>query len=155
MAIILTDVHLKELVPPLELTIWQPPSVLETMSPFVRAMHKKSGLLPDIERSEVSVEDAEHEALHLVTAHAPYRTARLCGNSIGQDRRFLVKYMPRLEGYLHYRQIDVSTLKELSGWWSNVRHTKAEGGQHTALFDIRQSIEELKYYREHFIKTAG
>src|SRR6476659_2775460 len=115
MAIILTDTHLNEVAPPLELTIWQPPAVLEAMSPFVRAMHQKSGLLPHIEKSEVSVEDAEHEAMRLIAPHAPYRTARLCGNSIGQDRRFLVKYMPRLEGYLHYRQIDVSTLKELGG----------------------------------------
>ncbi|HET6345066.1 MAG TPA: exonuclease domain-containing protein, partial [Myxococcota bacterium] len=69
------------------------------------------------------------------------------------DRRFLVKYMPSLEHYLHYRQVDVSTLKELGGWWNNVRYTKPEGGQHTALFDIRQSIEELKYYREHLFRA--
>ena len=154
MAIIITDTQLNELAQPLELTIWQPPSVLEAMGPFVRAMHSKSGLLAQISRSEVSVEDAEQEAMRLVTAHAPYRTARLCGNSIAQDRRFMFKYMPAFEQYLHYRSIDVSTLKELGQWWHGLKFSKPDDGQHTALFDIRQSIAELKYYRENLIKSA-
>ena len=150
MAIIVTNSQLEELAPPLDLTIWQPEPVLATMSPFVRAMHEKSGLLAAIRRSEVSVLEAEHEAMKLITPRAPFRIGRLCGNSIGQDRRFLCKYMPMLEGYLHYRQVDVSSIKELALWWKNIKYSKAEGGQHTALFDIRQSIAELKYYREHF-----
>lgn len=152
MAIILTDTELQELAPPLELTIWQPDSVLERMVPFVRAMHQKSGILDAIRRSEVSVADAEQEAMKLIAPRASFRTARLCGNTIGQDRRFLVKYMPMLEGYLHYRQVDVSTLKELSGYWSNVKYAKPDDGKHTALFDIQQSIAELKYYRQHLFK---
>jgi oligoribonuclease len=125
------------------------------MTPFVRHMHEKSGLLRLIERSEVSVEEAEQEALRLVTQHAPYRTARLCGNTIAQDRRFLYKYMPTFEAYLHYRTIDVSTLKELALWWHNVKFGKPDEGQHTALFDIRQSIAELKFYREQFFSRVS
>ncbi len=148
MALVLTDSELNDIAPPLDLTIWQPESVLATMSPFVRAMHEKSGLLPQVRASQVSVADAEHQALELLTRHAPYRTARLCGNSIGQDRRFIVKYMPALDGYLHYRQIDVSTLKELAGWWYGFKFDKPDLGKHTALNDVRQSIAELKAYRQ-------
>jgi len=154
LGLVLTDTELRDLAPPLELTIWQPESVLGAMSPFVRAMHEKSGLLPQIRASQVSVADAERQALELLTKYAPYRTARLCGNSIGQDRRFMVKYMPGLEGYLHYRQVDVSTLKELAGYWYGVTYEKPEGGKHTALCDVRQSIEELRSYRETVFRKA-
>jgi oligoribonuclease len=152
MAIILTDPELNEIAPAIEINIWQPESVLATMSPFVRSMHEKSGLLADVRKSEISVEDAQHTALQLISKHAPYRTARLCGNTIGQDRRFLVKYMPALEQYLHYRQVDVSSLKELAVWWKNLKFGKGNDGKHTALYDIRQSIAELKFYRENLIR---
>ena len=152
MAIVLTDPNLKEVAAPFDVAIWQPESVLEKMSPFVRAMHEKTGLLGSVRASQVSELEAERAALELVSAHASYRTARLCGNSIGQDRRFLVKYMPAFENYLHYRQIDVSTVKELSGWWHNVKYDKPEEGKHTALNDVRQSIAELEYYREHVFR---
>jgi oligoribonuclease len=148
LGLILTDQNLDELAPPLELTIWQPEPVLATMNPFVRSMHERSGLLEQVRASQVSVADAEREALELVTKHATYRTARLCGNSIGQDRRFLVKYMPVLEGYLHYRQVDVSSIKELAGWWYNTKFEKPDVGKHTALHDVQQSIAELKHYRK-------
>ena len=105
-----------------------------------------------VEKISAALEEAEQEAMKLVTAHAPYRTARLCGNSIAQDRRFLFNYMPLLESYLHYRQVDVSSLKELALWWHNVKFTKPEGAQHTALFDIRQSIAELKFYRQNWVR---
>lgn len=154
MAIIVTDTELNELAQPLELTIWQPDSVLEQMTPFVRAMHTKSGLLGEIRQSEVSVAEAEQEAMRYIMTHAPYRTARLCGNSIGQDRRFLCAYMPLFESYLHYRQIDVSSLKELGQWWNNFKFSKSDGAQHTALFDVRQSIAELKHYRQHLWREA-
>lgn len=154
MAVILTDTQLNELDDPLEITIWQPDSVLETMTPFVRSMHEKSGLIEQIRRSTVSVDVAEHRALELISHHCSYRTARLAGNSIQQDRRFLWKYMPRFEGYLHYRQVDVSSIKELAGYWYGVRYEKPDddGAKHTALYDIRQSILELKYYREKVFK---
>jgi oligoribonuclease len=149
LAIIVTDTDLRPLAQPLELTIWQPESVLERMVPFVRQMHEKSGLLAQVRQSEVDVAEAEQEAMRYLVAHAPYRTARLCGNSIGQDRKFLCRYMPLFESYLHYRQIDVSSLKELGRWWNNHTFVKADGPQHTALFDVRQSIAELEHYRTH------
>ncbi|MBC7792473.1 MAG: oligoribonuclease [Clostridia bacterium] len=155
MAIILTDSELNELDDPLDITIWQPNSVLETMAPYVRSMHEKSGLLEQIRRSSVSLEVAEHRAMELVSHHCSYRTARLAGNSIQQDRRFLYKYMPCFEGYLHYRQVDVSTVKELAGYWyGGLRYEKAddETAKHTAMYDIRQSINELKFFRERVFK---
>ena len=115
MALILTDGELNEIADPLEMAIWQPPTVLENMSPFVRSMHDKSGLLEKVRASKTSVGDAEIKDLELVSKHASFRKARLCGNSVSQDRRFLSKYMPLLEGYLHYRQGDVSSVKELAG----------------------------------------
>ncbi len=152
MAMILTDPELNELAPPIELTIWQPEAALATMSPFVRAMHEKSGLIEQIRASKVSLADAEQQAVEILSRHAAFRTARLCGNSIGQDRRFLVKYMPVLDGYLHYRQVDVSTLKELAGWWYGQKFDKPDLGKHTALHDVRQSIAELKHYRQTVFK---
>ncbi|MFW6194947.1 MAG: oligoribonuclease [Chloroflexota bacterium] len=154
-AIVITDRDLNEVADPLELTIWQPPEELSRMIPFVRAMHEKTGLLRQAQESETSVADAEREALALVSLHCSYRTARLCGNSICQDRRFLARHMPALENYLHYRMIDVSTVKELAGWWYGIHHRKPEGAQHTALWDARQSIEELKFYRERIFKDSG
>jgi oligoribonuclease len=148
LALVVTDTDLQELAPPLELTIWQPEQTLARMVPFVRAMHEKSGLLPAVRASTVSLEQAEKQALRYLSAHAPFGTARLCGNSIGQDRRFLYAHMPLFEAYLHYRQVDVSTLKELARWWNAHRFEKPSDGQHTALFDVQQSIAELRHYRE-------
>ncbi|HEY3357985.1 MAG TPA: oligoribonuclease [Polyangia bacterium] len=147
LAMILTDPELNELAPPLDLTIWQPESVLERMTPTVRTMHERSGLLAGIRASTVSVAEAERRALELLAAQAPYGTARLCGNSVSHDRRFLGRYMPVLEGYLHYRIVDVSTLKELARWWAGLEYAKPEDAKHTALFDIRESINELRFYR--------
>lgn len=154
MAIIITDTELVELDQPLNLAIWQPESVLQGMVPYVRNMHEKTGLLEKIRRSEISLDQAENKALELVSRHCSFRTARLCGNSIYQDRRFLVKHMPRLEGYLHYRQVDVSSVKELAGWWYGIRYDKEddEANKHTALYDIRQSIQELKHYQKNIFK---
>lgn len=152
MAMILTDSELKEIAPPLDVTIWQPDSVLETMSPFVRAMHTKNGLIEKVRESTVALEEAEDQALELLNEHAAYRTGRLCGNSVWQDRRFLARYMPRFEGYLHYRQIDVTSIKELAGWWYSTSFDKPDHAQHTALFDIRQSIAELGFFREKVFK---
>ena len=149
MAIIVTDCQLNVLAPPLELVIWQPEDILARMCPFVRQLHTSTGLLAKIRRSEVSLREAEQEAMRLVTAHAPYGTARLCGNSIHSDRTFLRAHMAQLSGYLHYRHVDVSTLKELASCWNGHVYRKADGRQHTARFDIEQSILELKHYREH------
>jgi oligoribonuclease len=144
---ILTDRNLERIADPFEVAIWQPESVLENMSPFVRNMHEKSGLLAKIRASNVSVADAEQQALDIVSKHATHRTARLCGNSVWQDRRFLTRYMPAFERYLHYRQIDVTSIKELGEWWYGEVYDKPAHKEHTALFDIEQSIEELKFLR--------
>jgi oligoribonuclease len=152
MAVVLTYPNLEEVAPPLALAIWQPDAALALMSPFVRAMHEKTGLIAQIKQSQTSLLEAERAALELVSKHASYRTARLCGNSIGQDRRFLVRHMPALENYLHYRQVDVSTIKELSGWWYGSKYEKPEEGKHSALNDVRQSIAELKFYRQNVFR---
>jgi oligoribonuclease len=144
---ILTDRDLEPLSQPYEVAIWQPESVLERMSPFVRNMHETSGLLAKVRASTTTVADAEQKALAIVSKHASYRTARLCGNSVWQDRRFLGRYMPGLERYLHYRQIDVTSIKELGEWWYRQVYDKPSHREHTALFDIEQSIEELRFLR--------
>jgi oligoribonuclease len=148
-ATIVTDEHFNELAS-LDLVVWQPESALETMSPFVRKMHTDNGLIERIRASSMSLAEAEQKTLEMVTTHVPYRKGILAGNSIWQDRRFLMKYMPVLEAYLHYRQIDVSTLKVVSSaWWGNKGLPPAKASTHTALEDIRASIEELKHYRAH------
>ncbi|RMG13017.1 MAG: oligoribonuclease [Deltaproteobacteria bacterium] len=154
LALVLTDWDLEPIGDPLEVTIWQPDSVLERMEPYVRQMHQRSGLLDAIRESEATVADAERQAMGLLTEHAAYRKARLAGNSVGQDRRFLARYMPQLDGYLHYRIVDVSTVKELAQRWYGVTYTKPDDGRHTALADIQQSIEELRYYRQAIFKVV-
>lgn len=151
-AMIITDRDLKEVADPVEVTVWQPPAALSSMVPFVRRMHKKSGLLPEIESSLVDIEQAEQQLLAVLTALASFRTARLAGNSIWQDRRFLHRYMPAFEAYLHHRMVDVSSFKEIADWWYGARHDKGEGAAHTALYDIRQSIAEMRYYREQILR---
>ncbi len=146
-AMVITDWELKPLCAGVEWNVWQPESVLEKMNPFVRHMHEKSGLLSKIRASELAVEDVERKALELLNRHVSYRAGKLAGNSVWQDRRFMMKYMPTLESYLHYRQVDVSTLKELANHWYGKVYPKPTGGEHTALFDIEQSIAELKYLR--------
>lgn len=152
MAVIITDRELNPIGNPLDLVVWQPESALEVMDPFVRKMHKKSGLLDQIRNSKHSIRDAQRQAMELITKHCTYRSAPLCGNSIGQDRRFLVKYMPEVEGYLHYRNIDVSTVKELGEWWYGTSYTKPDSGKHTAMHDIQQSIEELRFLSKKIFK---
>lgn len=147
LAMVLTDHELHELAQPLQLTIWQPEAVLQQMTPFVRKMHEKSGLLTAVRASQVALEEAQRDVLKVLSEHAEYRTAPLCGNSVWQDRRFLERHMPAVVDYLHYRQIDVSTLKQLAKWWYNAAYPKPEDGKHTALFDVQQSIAELRYYR--------
>jgi oligoribonuclease len=152
MAMILTDRELEEVAPPFEVVIWQPEPLLETMSPFVRKMHETSGLIAKIRASSTSIADAEKQALEIVSRHATFGTARLCGNSVWQDRRFLNRHMPSLERYLHYRQIDVTSVKELGEWWYREVYAKPSDKEHTALFDIQQSIAELRHLRSTIMK---
>lgn len=150
-AVLVTDAQLEVLAEGLDLVVHQTPEVLADMDDFVHKMHTKSGLLPAIERSSLTLEAAGKQAIEYIKQFVPEPgTAPMCGNSIGVDRRFLDRYLPDLDRYLHYRSIDVSSLKELCRrWYPEVykkRPSKAE--THRALDDIRESVAELRYYRD-------
>jgi oligoribonuclease len=150
-ACIVTDSALTALDDGIDLVVHQDTAALARMDDYVRRMHTKSGLLPLIESSDVDLATAEARVLEYVRTAVPVpNVAPLCGNSIGVDRRFLDRYMRDLDGYLHYRSIDVSSLKELCRRWYPAIYSKRPGKseQHRALDDIRESIEELRYYRE-------
>lgn len=147
-ATVITDPQINELAS-LDLVVWQSEATLEQMAPYVRDMHTHNGLLERVRRSSDSLRDAEAKTLALVSQHVPYRTAHLAGSSVWMDRRFLHRHMPHLEDYLHHRQVDVSTLKVVCRAWYGSRGLAPEReSSHTALDDIRRSIEELRYYRD-------
>jgi oligoribonuclease len=151
-ATIITDDDLQIIAEGPDLVIHQPDDVLQRMDPFVVEMHTKSGLLDQIRSSTVSLGDAGSATLEFIKAHvAEPGTVPLCGNSIGTDRRFLAAYLPDIENYLHYRSIDVSSVKELvKRWYPGIDSSRPRGhGSHRALDDIRESIREMVYYREH------
>ena len=150
-ATIITDDELIVVAEGPDLVIHQSEETLAAMDPVVVEMHTKSGLLDAIRASTVSLADAGAQTLAFIAAHVP-ETAKvpLCGNSIGMDRRFLAAYLPEIENFLHYRSVDVSSIKELvRRWYPNLGngHSK-KTGTHRALDDIRESIAELRYYRE-------
>ncbi len=156
-ACIVTDSALVALDDGVQLVVRAEPETLEQMSDYVREMHRKSGLLSEIDVADSDVAAAQQTALAYVRSHVKTPgSAPLCGNSIGTDRRFLARYMPELDNYLHYRSIDVSSLKELCRrWYPEVyrkRPNKAEN--HRALQDIRESIEELRFYRDNMLRPA-
>ena len=158
LAVIVTDARLEVLADGLDLIVHQPPEVLAEMDDFVRKMHTKSGLLGEIERSQLSLDDAGKQAVEYIARFVPEPgTAPMCGNSIGVDRRFLDRYLPDLDKYLHYRSIDVSSIKELCRrWYPTVyqkRPSKAEA--HRALDDIRESVAELRYYRDTIMRPPA
>lgn len=149
-ATLLTDDNLELVAEGPDLVIYQPPEAMAQMDDFVRKMHTKSGLLPQIEASTISLEDAAAQTLAFLKEHIPEeRTVPLCGNSIGTDRRFLAKHTPEIEEFLHYRSVDVSTIKELSRRWypDALKDAPKKGLSHRALDDIRESVAELAYYR--------
>lgn len=149
-AVIVTDFELRALDPGFQIVIKPDASALEHMSEFVTDMHRRSGLLEEIPHG-VSLADAEFQALEYIQRFAPVEgKAPLAGNTIGTDRMFLAKYMPRLDRWLHYRNVDVSSIKELSRRWypRAYIHAPAKDGGHRALADIRESIRELAYYRQ-------
>ena len=150
MATLLTDNELNLVAEGPELIIHQPAEAMAKMDDFVRKMHTKSGLLPQIEASTLSLDDAIAETLAFLKEHIPEaKSVPLCGNSIGTDRRFLAVYAPEIENFLHYRSIDVSTIKELARRWYPGVLEKAppKAAGHRALDDIRESVAELAYYR--------
>ena len=144
-----------DLVPKAELerVIWQPDEVLGRMEPVVREMHTRNGLLKKVRDSQTSLRVAERDITALVAEHCALGEGILCGNSIHTDRRFLVKYMPMLDRYLHYRQVDVTSLKVLaSAWFPDMTPQKKTASGHTALADLRASLAELAYYRDTFFR---
>ena len=154
-ATLATDDELEVVAEGPDLVIHQPPDVLAAMDDVVREMHEGSGLLKAIKTSSISLADAGQQTLGFITEHvAEPRTVPLGGNTIGTDRRFLARWLPDIENYLHYRSIDVSTVKELARRWypEALAGAPEKAGGHRALDDIRESIAELKYYREHVFR---
>ncbi|MDQ6928534.1 MAG: oligoribonuclease [Actinomycetota bacterium] len=149
-ATLVTDDDLNIIAEGPDLVVHQPPEALAHMDDFVRKMHKRSGLLERITNSTTTLEEAGQATLEFIKAHATEaKTVPLAGNSIGTDRRFLAAYLPEIEEYLHYRSVDVSTVKELCRRWYPEAFAGAprKESAHRALDDIRESIDELKYYR--------
>lgn len=157
-ATLVTDDDLEVVAEGPDLVVHQPAAVLDGMDDVVRKMHTKSGLLEAIESSTLSLDDAGAATLQFIKQHVPEPgTVPLAGNSIGMDRRFLAAQLPEIERYLHYRSIDVSTVKELCRRWYPDVLAKApeKAGGHRALDDIRESLAELKYYRSTVFRPAG
>ena len=154
-ATVVTDKNLDELAVGPVVAIYQQPSVLDTMDDWNIKQHTKSGLVERVKNSVANEKQAERETLEFLQQHVIGNSSPMCGNSICQDRRFLAHYMPELENYFHYRNLDVSSLKELARRWSpNVAKGFVKESRHLALSDIRDSIEELKYYRRHLLRSA-
>jgi oligoribonuclease len=147
MAILITDADLNVVAEGPSIAVHHDEAVLSSMNDWCKSHHGASGLTARVRQSTIDMADAEAMALDFVRRHVPERASPLCGNSIHQDRRFLVRHMPRLEAYMHYRNIDVSTVKELARRWYPHLTPPAKKSAHLALDDIRESIAELAYYR--------
>ena len=152
-AIVITDANLETVAEAPTLVVHQPDSVLDAMDAWNKSTHGKSGLIEKVKASTLDDASVEAQMLAFLKEYVPANTSPMCGNSICQDRRFMARWMPQLEAYFHYRNLDVSTLKELAKRWKpDVAKGLKKHGKHEALADIYESINELKYYREHFIR---
>lgn len=152
-AAIVTDPQLNVLAEGPVFVIHQPDEVLDGMDAWNKGTHGRSGLIDRVKASTVTETQAAEEMIEFLRKYVPEGKSPMCGNSICQDRRFMARHMPKLEAFFHYRNVDVSTLKELCRRWKPELISGFKKHQlHTALADIRESVEELKYYREHFIK---
>jgi oligoribonuclease len=149
-ATIITDSDLNIVAEGPNIAIHQSDELLDSMDEWNTSHHTESGLVGKVRASEVTEEEAERLTLEFVRKHTEYRKSPLCGNTIGQDRRFIRKYLPELHDHFHYRSIDVSTVKELAKRWKPELSSHVKSGAHRALDDIKESIAELAYYREHF-----
>lgn len=153
-ATIITDSHLHILAEGPVMAIHQPTAILEQMDSWNTQHHTQSGLVERVHNSTIDYEQAEQTTLEFLQQYVDANQSPMCGNSICQDRRFLHRSMPKLEQFFHYRNLDVSTLKILAQLWApQVAKSYIKISQHIALEDIRDSIEELRHYREHFIRT--
>ncbi len=154
MATIVTDSQLNVLAEGPVIAVHQSDEVLAGMDEWNTRQHGGSGLTQRVRESQISTAEAERLTLEFLEQWVPKGKSPICGNSICQDRRFLYRQMPTLEAYFHYRNLDVSTLKELAARWApQIMEGFKKGGTHLALDDIRDSIAELRHYREHFIKV--
>jgi len=154
-AIVITDANLNTVAEGPVLAIHQPDSVLDGMDDWNKSTHRKSGLIERVKASTLTDAAAEAQMIEFLKQHVPAKTSPMSGNSICQDRRFLARWMPELEAYFHYRNLDVSTLKELAKRWKpEIMSGMKKHGKHEALADIYESIEEMKYYRTHFLNVV-
>ncbi len=153
LAIVVTDADLNTVAEGPVLVVHQSEAVMNGMDSWNKATHGKSGLIDKVRSSQLNEAEAEAQMIAFLSQHIDPGLSPMCGNSICQDRRFMARCMPRLEAYFHYRNLDVSTLKELAKRWRpGLAEGFKKGSKHEALADIYESIEELKYYREHFIR---
>jgi len=153
LAMVVTDINLVTVAESPVWVVHQSDAQLDAMDEWNKNTHGRSGLIDKVRASTLDELAVETQALSFLQDYVPKEASPMCGNSIGQDRRFMVRYMPQLEAWFHYRNLDVSTLKELCRRWKpDIAKGFVKKADHTALADIRESIEELKYYREHFLK---
>ena len=152
-AMIVTDTHLNILAQSPVLVVHQSDALLAAMDEWNTATHTRTGLVERVKASPLSEADVEAQLLAFMAEYVPEKASPMCGNSVHQDRRFMQKYMPKLEAYFHYRNLDVSTLKELAKrWHPEVAKGVVKKGAHQALADIEESIEEMRHYRDHFLR---
>lgn len=155
-AMIITDSYLNILAQSEVLVIHQPDSIINHMDKWNTSTHTRTGLIDKVRASTLTEAEAEEKLLAFISEWVPEKASPMCGNSIHQDRRFMVRYMPKLEAYFHYRNLDVSTLKELAKRWNPpVAKGISKKGAHQALDDIKESIEEMAYYRKHFLTVSA
>jgi oligoribonuclease len=153
-AIVVTGPDLSPRVEGPVLVIHQSDELLNKMDAWNKGTHGKSGLIDKVRASTLTEAEAEAQLIEFIKRYVSKGASPMCGNTIGQDRRFLNKYMPKLEAWFHYRNLDVSTLKELSRRWKpEVYNSFKKAQKHTALADVQESIDELAHYREHFLKV--
>ena len=152
-AVVVTSADLSVRIEGPVFVIHQSDAVLDAMDSWNKGTHGRSGLIDKVKASTVDEAEAEKLLIEFLARYIPKQGSPMCGNTIGQDRRFLVKYMPKLEAYFHYRNLDVSTLKELAKRWKPAAYNSFKKQQaHTALADVHESIEELAHYRETFLR---
>lgn len=152
-ALVVTDKDLNILAEGPVLVVHQTDAVLDAMDNWNKGTHGKSGLIDKVKASTLDEAEVEARMIEFMKQHVPARTSPMCGNSICQDRRFLARYMPKLEAFFHYRNMDVSTFKELARRWKpGIMDGFKKENKHTALSDIYESIAELRYYRQHFVR---
>lgn len=153
-ALVITTSQLELVTEGPVLVVHQPDEILDTMDSWNKATHGRSGLIDRVRQSSLNEIAAQEQLLAFLKNYVPTGKSPMCGNSICQDRRFMARYMPKLETYFHYRNLDVSTLKELcKRWQPHIAKGFEKRSAHTALADIHESIDELKYYRQHFIQN--